>query len=209
AVVAFDVEARQKLAPTRVVDVDRRAVRESLKGEGGVGATDFAAALDAALKLLDGNDGTIVYLGDGMITSGPRHLDELRAKIAGKAHFVGVGIGDGPDTQTLEALAGATGGYTTTIDLADDVGWRAFDLVAALHTPRVTGVTAKLVDAHGQLVPATLYLESPQLADGEEIAAVAKLAGSGTPAALDVTRTLDGQPWHRTIGLSVAAGSPG
>src|SRR5439155_11201230 len=33
AVVAFDVEARQKLAPTRAVDVDRRAVRESLKGE--------------------------------------------------------------------------------------------------------------------------------------------------------------------------------
>ena len=95
-----------------------------------------------------------------MITTAPRTLDALRAKLAGKAHFIGVGIGDGPDTQTLDALAGATGGYATTIDLADDLGWRAFDLVAALHTARVTGLEARLVDASGAAVPATAYLRS-------------------------------------------------
>src|SRR5262245_3246934 len=104
AVVAFDVTSRTKLAPTRVLDVDRKALRAALASEGGVGATDFESALDAALKSLAGvapDDAMIVYLGDGVITAGPRHLDELRAKIAGKAHFVGVGIGDGPDTQKL------------------------------------------------------------------------------------------------------------
>jgi tetratricopeptide (TPR) repeat protein len=210
AVVAFDVEARTKLARTRVLDVDRHAVRKALDPEGGVGATDFGAALDAAMGQLAGvdpDDAMIVYLGDGVITSGARNLDALRARIAGKAHFVGVGLGDGPDTQTLQGLASATGGYATTMDLADDLGWRAFDLVAALHTSRVTGLEARLVDAAGQGVPATVYLASPQLADGEELELVAKLAGGGTPASpaspasVELTGTMNGQPWHRAIAL--------
>lgn len=202
SVIAFDVEARQKLAPTRVLDVDRNAIRKSLEGEGGVGATDFGVALDAATRALAGaapDDAMIVYLGDGVITSGAQKLDELRAKLVGKAHFVGVGVGDGPDTQTLGGLAAATGGYATTIDLADDVGWRAFDLVAALHTARVTALDARLVDATGALVPSTAYLASSQLADGEELELVAKLAGEGTPVAVELTGTVDGAPWHRTI----------
>ncbi len=204
AVIAFDVDARQKLAPTRVMDVDRKALRTSLKREGGVGATDFGVALDAATKLLAGvapDDAMIVYLGDGMITSGARNLDALRAQIAGKAHFVGVGVGDGPDLQTLGGLAAATGGYATTMDLADDLGWRAFDLVAALHTSRVTGLEAKLVDGGGNLVPATAYLGSQQLADGEELELVGKLAGGTTPTAVELTGTIAGAPWHTTIAL--------
>jgi tetratricopeptide (TPR) repeat protein len=210
SVVAFDVAARTKLPSTRVVDVDRRALAAALKQEGGVGATDFEAALDAAIAQLGApDDSMIVYLGDGVITAGPRHLDELRAKIAGKAHFVGVGIGDGPDTQTLQALATATGGYATTIDLADDVSWRAFDLVAALATRRATGIDARLVDASGQLVPATVYLASPQLADGEELELVARLAGSATPAAVQLAGTSDGTPWQRTIQLPPPGGDAG
>ena len=206
AVVAFDVEARTKLQPTRVLDVDRTKLREALKDEGGVGATDFAVGLDAALQLASSASGdtSIVYIGDGVITAGPRELDTLRAKMIGKAQFVGVGVGDSPDTQTLSALAGATAGYTTTIDLADDLAWRTFDLVAALHTPRVTDVSARLVDASDKLVPATVYLASPQLADGEELDLVAKLAGAGTPAAVELDGMADGVAWHRRVELAQA-----
>jgi len=208
SVVAFDVTARTKLRPTKVIDVDRRALRAALKTEGDVGATDFGAALEAANKLLAGvapDDAMLVYLGDGVITSGARNLDALRATLAGKAHFIGVGVGDGPDTQTLETLAAATGGYATTIDLADDVAWRAFDLIAALHTTRVTGLQAKLVDASGAHVPSALYLRSPQLADGEELELVAKLGGTGTPAAVELSGTLNGAPWTKRIALPAKA----
>ena len=204
AVVAFDVEARTKLLPTRVMDVDRRALRESLQGEGGVGATDFGAALDEAARIAGGDGNVeIVYVGDGVITAGSRHLDEIRSKL-GARHFIGIGIGDGADTQTLDALAAASGGYSTTIDLADDLGWRTFDLVSALHTQRVTNVQARLVDASGQLVPATGYVRSSQLADGEEVEYVAKLAGSGTPVALELTGSLDGTPWKKRVELGAA-----
>jgi Vault protein inter-alpha-trypsin domain/von Willebrand factor type A domain/FecR protein len=212
AVIAFDVAARQKLGMTRVRDVDRPAVRRALKDEGGVGATSFGAALDAATKLLTGvapEDARVVYIGDGVITSGARNLDALRAQLAGRAQFIGVGVGDGPDTQTLEALAAATGGYATLIDLADDVRWRAFDLVAALHTPRVTGLAARLVDASGALVPAASYARSPQLADGEELELVAKLAGGGTPVAVELTGVLAGAPWRQRIELAGGAQRPG
>ncbi len=203
AVIAFDVTARVALPPTRVLDVDRGAVRKALADEGDVGATDLGVGLDAALAQLAGtspDDAMILYLGDGVITSGTRHLDELRRKLAGKAHFVGVGVGDGPDTQTLDALAAATGGYATTIDLADDVSWRAFDLVAALHTARVTGVDARFVDAAGAPIAATLYGPA-QLADGEELELVAKLSSAAAPAAIELTGTLAGAPWTRRIAL--------
>lgn len=206
AVVAFDVTARVALPATRVRDVDRAAVRKALADEGDVGATDVGVALDAALAQLGGaapEDAMVVYLGDGVITSGTRHLDELRGKLVGKAHFVGVGIGDGPDTQTLDALAAATGGYATTIDLADDVGWRAFDLVAALHTARVTELGTRLIDASGAPIPATLYAPA-QLADGEELELVGKLAAAATPVAVELTGTLGGQPWTRRIALDTS-----
>src|SRR5438067_9494154 len=75
AILAFDVNAREKLAPTRVMDVDRHVVRKSLQSDGGVGVTDFGTALDAAMKL---SPDVVVYLGDGVISAGTRHLDELR-----------------------------------------------------------------------------------------------------------------------------------
>jgi len=212
AVVAFDVTARQKLGLTRVKDVDRAAVRRALKDEGGVGATSFEVALEAATKLLAGTaaeDAMIVYLGDGVITSGPRNLDALRAQLVGRAQLIGVGVGDGPDTQSLEALAAATGGYATLIDLADDVHWRAFDLVAALHTPRVTGIEARLVDASGAAVPAAAYVRSAQLADGEELELVARLASAGTPVAVELTGKLGGAPWRQRISLDGARPSAG
>jgi tetratricopeptide (TPR) repeat protein len=243
AVVAFDVAARTKLAPTRVRDVDSKQLRDALDAEGGVGATDVGAAIAAALQLASGsdqsvardrsplpparpdglagsgsagratetpdNDTMLVYVGDGVITSGARNLDALRAQLAGKAHFIGIGVGDGPDTQMLDALAAATGGYATTFDVADDLGWRVFDLVAALHTPRVTGLEAKLVDAGGALVPATTYVKVPQLADGEELELVSRLAGTGTPVAVELTGTLEGAPWRQRVAIGQASGNAG
>jgi tetratricopeptide (TPR) repeat protein len=207
AVIAFDVEARKKLALTRARDVDRRALRAALASERGVGATDLGAALDAALAELAGIDrdaAMIVYLGDGVLTTGAR-FEGLRDKLAGKAQFIGVGIGEGPDTRTLQGLASATGGHVSTIALADDLRWRAFDLIAALRTSRVTGLAAGLIDASGQPVLATTYLASPQLADGEEIELVSRLAGRGTPAAVELTGTLNGKPWRQTVALEATS----
>lgn len=208
AVVAFDVEARTKLGLTQVIDVDRRAVRTALAREGGIGATDLGRGLDAAMPLLGNvapDDAHVIYVGDGVITSGARNLDALRARLVGRAHFIGVGVGDAPDTQTLQGLAGATGGYATTIDLSDDVAWRTFDLVSALHTQRATDVTARLVDGQGAALGGQVYLGAPQLAEGEQLELVARATGRAAAAAVELRGMLDGQPWQQRIALPDAA----
>ena len=51
----------------------------------------------------------------------------------------------------MGASADATGGVAQHVDLGDDLAWRALDLVAALYTPRVTGLTASLETSGGDL----------------------------------------------------------
>ncbi len=212
AVVAFDAAARVKLGLTKVRDVDRAALRRALATEGGIGATDVAGALDTALPLLAGvapEDATIIYLGDGVVTAGATQLDALRDKLVGNAQFVGIGLGDGVDTGLLAGLAAATGGYATTIDLADDLDWRVLDLVAALHTSRITGLVARLVASDGSDVASSAFVRSPQLADGEQLELVAKLTGNATPTAVVITGTRDGKPWSQRIALAAPTPNAG
>ncbi|MBP6838785.1 MAG: FecR domain-containing protein [Kofleriaceae bacterium] len=210
AVLAFDTTVRSFGALTRVDDVDRRAVREFVvdKEPGGVGATDLGGALGRALEVLAGvapTDAHIVYLGDGVITGGQRDLGALRAQLGGRAVFVGVGVGDGVDQPTLRALADATGGAAVTLDLADDLGWRAFDLVAMLHGARVTGLSAVLVDAAGvPVADQATYLGAGQLAEGEELDLAARVPDGARPAALILAGQLAGAPWQQRIELASA-----
>lgn len=214
AVLTVDSIVRGDGKLTRVDDVDAKAVRKFLTGDdvGGVGATDLGAAFDRATSILQGvdaRDAYVVYLGDGVVTGGDRSLADLRDKLRGKATFVGVGVGDGADTPTLAALADATGGSMYSIDLADDLAWKSFDLVASLYTARVTGVKASLLDAAGAVIPGEAYLRAGQLGDGEELELVARVAAKTDVAAVDLIGTRDGVPWHSRISTAGAIGSDG
>lgn len=215
SVLAFDVATRELLPPTRVLDVDLRKLAEKVAtDDAGIGATDASAGLTAALaRLADTGIATgasdappvILYLGDGVVTAGPRQLDALRQQIAGKAMFVGVGVGDGADTMTLGTLAGATGGMMATIDLSDDLRWRAFDLIATLNTPRITNLSAELRDAAGAILPGAM-LRAPQLADGEEAELVAKLPpGQPAPTSVLLRGTAGGAPWQLDVPVPTPA----
>ncbi|HTJ40815.1 MAG TPA: VIT domain-containing protein [Kofleriaceae bacterium] len=215
-VMAFDVTVRENggLQPVRAVD--RRKVRAFLDRErGGVGATDLGAAFTHALKLTTGNqdDNVIVYLGDGEVTDGERTLGTLRDQLKGRATFVGIGVGDGADLPTLAALADATGGMTYTIDPADDLGWRAFDLVAAMYTARATGLGADVIGPDGKVVDGALaYLRDGQIGDGEELEVVARVPAGSNVKEILVRGLLDGHAWSQSIALADAqhpAGDPG
>ncbi|HTM23101.1 MAG TPA: VIT and VWA domain-containing protein, partial [Kofleriaceae bacterium] len=214
-VVAFDTTVRQ-LAPdfVRVSDVDRAAVARFLGRESrdSVGATDLATALDRALALLARAPADavphILYLGDGIATGAANGIETLRRKIGGKAVFVGVAVGARMDMVKLNALAARTGGYATAMNPGDDLGWRAFDLVAALNTPRVVDLAAEALDGEGRPIAGTdLYSSARQLADGEELDLLARLPGAA-PASLRLSGTLAGQPWTQTIALPRPAGEP-
>ena len=164
AVVAFDVAARQKLAPTRVLDVDRRALRTSLAAEGDVGATDFGAALDAATGLLAGvapDDAMVVYLGDGVITSGRATSTRCaRSSSARRTSSAWASAMAPTPRRSTRSPPPPAATRRRSISPTTSAGARSIS-IAALHTARVTGVDARLVDASGALVPSTLYLAQP------------------------------------------------
>jgi tetratricopeptide (TPR) repeat protein len=207
-VMAFDQRTRTYGPLGLVRATDRKRVAAFLARErGGIGATDLGNAAAQALTTLAGTaprDAFIVYLGDGQLTDGERTLGVIRDQLRGKATFVGVGVGDGADLPTLDALAAATGGATYAIDPADDLGWRAFDLVASLYTARVTGLAVDVLGADGAAIPGALaYLRSNQLGDGEELAVTARVPAGAVPTAIAVRGELDGKAWTRRIALAI------
>ncbi len=215
AVLAFDTEVRTVLPLTRALDVDRGKVRSTLRQRerGGVGATDLGAALDAAVALVTGvapADAMVVYLGDGVVTGGERELGALRQRLVGKATFVGVGLGDGVELPALASLADATGGLATSLDLADDLGFRAYDLIAALYTPRAVGLVATALDASGAAIAGQhTYLKTGQLAGGEELEVVSQVPAGAVVAALQVTGASGGAPWSTRIPVAASTANAG
>ena len=222
AVLSFDVNARVSLPMVKVRAADRKQLAETLLKQetGGVGATDLGAAVDAALLQFDAHaagqaasNRMLMYIGDGVLTAGVRQLDGLRAKLVGRAQFIGMGVGTGVETANLQALAAATDGYATELDLSEDLAWRTFDAIAALHTTRVGQVTVTPVDANGAPVPNLRgYLRSAQLAQGEELEWVAhraRAAGAVTDqapqaVALMVQGVSAGAPWTTRVELDLS-----
>ncbi len=214
AVVAFDATHRRYAAWQDAIDVDRKGLGAFLMKDGGLGETDLVTSLEGAVKLLDGEPGYIVYLGDGTATGGRRTIDQLRDAVAGKATFIGVGVGDGSDMPTLSALADATSGMALHVDLGDDLAWRALDLVAALYTPRVTGLVATLETKGGQVGDdeVSAYLRSAQVAAGEDIEVVVRAPARTDLAALVLRGQVAGQPWTQRVDLAatpLASGDAG
>ena len=207
--LTFDVGVRRHGELVRAADIDRRALRASLLGErGGVGATDLGAALDEAARLLAGvdpRDAYVVYLGDGVVTGGARDLALLRARLEGKATFVGFAVGDGADVPSLGALAAATGGLVVSIDPADDLSWRALDAIATLYTPRVTGIAARAVDPAGRPVEgAIVHLRAPTLAEGDELEVVVRAPARAEVAAIEIAGERAGAAWAHRVDLAAA-----
>ena len=219
--IAFDATTRTwspSFVTVGALDRDSLASFLAEQSVDGVGHTDLEGALRAAVTLLDGApEPHILYVGDGIVTGGTRDQAALEQLVAGRATFVAATVGDTVDLHRLRALTTATGGMLTTTRPGDDLAWRAFDLVAALDTPRATRVRARLLDAAGEPLPDTIaYASSPSsspssssgtsLADGEEMIVIARgVPGAPLPAALDLEGVVAGRPWHQRIDLSSAS----
>ncbi|HUH05565.1 MAG TPA: VIT domain-containing protein [Kofleriaceae bacterium] len=211
AVLAFDTMVRTFGAGFERVDqIDRAAVARfvSEQARDGVGQTDLGTALTRALELVDrdGGDGEpyLLYLGDGIVTGGEQALATLRATLSGQATFVGVAVGERMDDRVLRGLAAATGGIVSHMNPGDDLAWRAYDLVAALETPRVVGLEASLHAAGDtQVAGEEVLVSAAQLADGEELTVVARLGGV-RPTAVELRGTVHGAPWSARLELPAA-----
>lgn len=171
-----------------------------------IGATDIAAGLDAAnqtiLKYKMPNP-HIVYLGDGVATEGEKAIAELPRLVPNRCKFIGVGIGKKVDSLFLNAAANQTGGMFTIINPDEDINWRVFDMLAALNTPRMTGIRVELLDEKGQPMEAIAYPSSSVLASGETLTVTA-LCNTQLPSKIKFTGRVNKRPVSQTVTLENA-----
>jgi hypothetical protein len=171
-----------------------------------VGALDLGQVLRAVAHLeKEPKNPYLVHLGSGIAAMGERRVDELVKLIPAGTHYVGVGVGKRWNRDFMKAAAERTGGYFTQINPDEPVSWRAFDLAATLNTPRLLDV--RVADRDGR---ATFLPFAGSLAQGEELAAVARVAGGDRlPEVVTVRGTLDGRPFERDLPVKDVAPKAG
>ena len=171
-----------------------------------VGALDLGKALAATEPLVSAAQNPyLVHVGAGVSALGERREDVLVQRIPHRAKYVGIGVGKQWSRQLMKTAAARTGGYFTQINPDEQITWRAFDLVAALNTPRLLDI--KVADSVGQVA----FLGfTDSLSQGEELAAVARIdATLADPRELTITGTLDGQRYKQTVSVGNVAPEAG
>jgi ferric-dicitrate binding protein FerR (iron transport regulator) len=209
SVVAFDASVRVLPGGPRRAS-DAAALDEALsflaaESAARIGVTDVASALGRANELFGGRPGHVLYLGDGVATAGETRPAALAALIPGHT-FVGVAVGSSVDRAALEGLAQATGGTFAAIDPAEDLGWRAFDLVSELNVSRLAGVEAELFDGDGREVKAEIHA-SARASGGADVVVLARVKDAPPgPLVLALHGRAGAAPWDERVAIPAEPG---
>jgi len=179
ALVALDVTPTvvypaQGLAQATAADIAKAL--EKLSDHGVGGATDLGAMFEPALGRVHGlEQPAIVYVGDGIATSGETSSDglmeRLRRSFSGsRARLFAVGVGPDAKHELLTQLARAGGGQYLRIDEADQTTGQALRLASAIKTPTITDLEVDL----GAGLDQPFSSATGKLARGEELMLLAR-----------------------------------
>lgn len=166
------------------------------------GASDLGHMIERAGAVLEEGDGNveaervIVYLGDGVATSGaltPDELGKLAARLP-RVRFQAVALGSRSDTLLLDHLARSSGGDLMRADARDDLEGLARELRLRAQVPVARDLVAELPPGLTDVYPAQL----PALRPGDTLTLVGKLA-EGDAKSLRGDIRLRGQTASGTI----------
>lgn len=172
-----------------------------------IGALDLGEAMRVSVASLDKAEHPhLVHLGSGLTGMGTAQ-DELLKTVPATIRYVGIGVGKRWARAWMKQAAEKTGGLFAQINPDESVGWRAFELMATLNTPRLLDVRVEARVRHGE--PPLVLVDNPTIAQGEELFAVTRFAagpevageGSGMPETLIVTGLLEGMPFRREVAV--------
>ncbi len=155
-----------------------------------IGALDLGNALTEVCKNIPDAEreaSYFVHVGSGIAAMGERRDAEL-AQMLAKVRYVGIGVGHRWNRSFMKLAAEKTGGYFTQINPDEPIAWRVFDLWSTLATPRLMNIQVQ-----GDAGQKFLLFEQT-VAEGEEICALAKVAGNQKmPASLIIRGLVDGK----------------
>jgi Ca-activated chloride channel homolog len=174
AVMSADVTAEVLYPPEGLADATpaeiTRAIERLTERPAG-GATDIGAIFEQALGRVHGlEQPAVVYVGDGLATSGERGSDALgerlrRSMTGSRARLFTVGVGHDIDGPLLDRLARIGGGESTRVETAASAVPRALALSGALKTPTITDLVLDLGEGLDDVFMST----NGKLSRGEEL----------------------------------------
>ncbi|HWB74746.1 MAG TPA: VIT domain-containing protein [Nannocystaceae bacterium] len=172
------------------------------------GATDLGAIFDAALERVHGlEQPAIVYVGDGLATSGDRRGDALvervRRSMAGsRARLFTVAVGREVDSPTLDRLAQVGGGRSLRVDSGELAVARALELAGALKTPVLTDIALDV----GEGLDDVFTNAAGKLSRGQELVLLARTHHE-IPKEITVHGRLGGEAFDRTYEVHIDDGA--
>jgi Ca-activated chloride channel family protein len=205
ALMALDIRPKV-LYPTTglaaATDGEVGKARELLSAHAPGGATDLGALFDVALSRLHGTlQPAVIYIGDGLATSGQLGGERLQASLrrslsTSRARLFTVAVGGEANHGFLDALAHAGGGKNLRVDNAEEAGNRALELVAALKTPTLTDLQ---LDAGAGLDEVYISADG-KISWGSELILLAR-SHHDLPGRVKVKGSLGSQPFEKSYSV--------
>ncbi len=162
------------------------------------GATDLGAIFEQALARVHGlEQPAVVYIGDGLATSGERAGDALaerlrRSMTGSRARLFTVGVGSEIDSAMLGRLARVGGGESLRVDAPEQAVVRALELSGALKTPTITDLEVEV----GEGLDDVFISSGGKLSRGQEMVLLAR-THHDLPATIKVRGRLGGEAFER------------
>jgi Ca-activated chloride channel family protein len=172
------------------------------------GASNLGAMFERALaRVHDAEQPAIVYVGDGLATSGERGADELterlrRALTGSRARLFCVGVGPSVEDRLLARLARIGGGTSSRVESSDQAVVRALELSGALKTPTITDLELEL----GEGLDDRFDNATGKLARGQELVILARTHHE-LPEKVTIRGRLGGEVFDQEVALVRSKGS--
>ncbi len=207
ALVAADLGAKVVYPAEGLSPANPDAIGEALEAlakRGTGGATDLGAIFEASLERVHGlEQPAIVYVGDGIATSGERSgeglSERLRRSLTGShARLFTVGVGTEIDEPLLTTLAREGGGDFLRVEDPAHAVMRALQLSGRLKTPTVTDLRIELGDGLDDV----FVSHAGKLSRGEELTMLAR-THHDLPPEVKIKGTLRGEPFERSYPVSI------
>ncbi|HEY8428915.1 MAG TPA: AgmX/PglI C-terminal domain-containing protein, partial [Sandaracinaceae bacterium] len=176
-------------------EANREALLESIARVSLGGATDLGRSLRGAAALVAGRPrAAVLYLGDGLPTTGDLDATALRATLAtldAPPRFFGLAIGDGSNVAMLRRLFD---GHAELVTERTEAARVVMRILAEAARPTLRGVTVDLGENVERVYPRPPIL----VRDGEHLRLVGRLVGE-VPERITVRGHFDGRPFERRM----------
>ncbi|HVK65740.1 MAG TPA: VIT domain-containing protein [Polyangium sp.] len=172
------------------------------------GATDLGALFDAALGRLHGTEQpAVVYIGDGLPTSGEVSGDRLSERLrrslsTSRARLFTVAVGTQSNVGLLRELARQGGGQSFRIDRMETATSEVLRLASAIKTPTITELAIDL----GAGLDEAMLTASGKVSRGEEVLLFAR-THHALPAEATVKGRVGGKDFAKNYPITLAQGT--